>query len=108
MHCISPPFRIYVDFMCGTTSDTIEEGIISPSIPTHFNTKDFLQNQDDVDKLLDEISSPDLLETVLYKHHLVRTVDATDSLLTSNVRITKLYCLWAYVYLFDHEPVSFE
>ena len=95
--------------MCQTTSDTIGEGIISPSIPTHCNEKDFLQTQDDVDKLMAEISSPDLLETILHKHHLIRTVDSTGLLLSNNVRVTNLYCMCVYIRtLFDHEVVTFK
>lgn len=94
----SPPIKIFIDFFA-ITSSTTKEGLhlLHPSVATNFNETTVLSSLEDVDNLLSEFKQENLYEKVLSRHHLARTIDSEQSLISSNVRIERLICVWAYV-----------
>lgn len=95
---MSPPFRIFIDFFALTTSSTREDiCLLHPSIPTALNKLKLISSLKDVDSLLSEFTDQDLFANILQKHHLTRTMDLNSSLISSNVQISKIVTLWAYI-----------
>ena len=101
-----PGFNIYFDFLALTHSDTQGKSYIYPSVPTAFNKKQKILSMNDLDKLISEFSDGDLMETVLQKHHLVRSVTDEQSLISSNVRITDLVCLWCFIHTHEITTIT--
>jgi len=98
MEIFSPPCEIFIDFFGIASSDTREdECLIHPSIPTHFNKKTIYYDIDDVAEIKDEFVTEGLAEKILERHHLVRTLESENSLVSSNVKLNKLVCMWAYL-----------
>lgn len=98
MNIFSPPCEVYFDFFCIATSDTRDDDcLIHPSVPTHFNQKTIYYDVDDVEEISKEFLTEGLQEKILERHHLVRTADAPISLITSNVKIDKIVCMWAFL-----------
>jgi len=94
----SPPCDIYFDFFAISSSNTrTHQCLIHPSVATHINNKTRYLNLKDAEEILSEFGDQDLAERVLERHHLVRTLDSEQSLISSNVKIDKLVCLWAYI-----------
>jgi len=94
---MNPAFRIYVDFYALTTSDTRGDiYMMHPSIATAFNETKIIRSIEDQDALLAELAD-DLHLKILTQHHMVRTVDANNSLITSNVQISKLVTMWCFI-----------
>lgn len=93
-----PPFQIYIDFFAITKSDTRENlCLLHPSVATCVNATTLITSSKDQQLLLSEFSAGNLHEKVLRKHHLTRTIQSEQTLVTSNVRINKLVCLWSYI-----------
>ena len=88
---------IHLDFACITESDTQGKGVILPSVPTCVNSHVRMWEKEDIDELLNEIQGPDLYERIIEAHHMIRTRESERSLISSNVRILEIACLWAYI-----------
>ena len=98
MEIFSPPCEVFFDFFCIATSDTRDdECLIHPSVPTHFNKKTVYYDIDDCEEISKEFQIEGLNEKILERHHLIRTADAQESLISSNVRIEKIICVWAFL-----------
>lgn len=94
----SPPYNIFVDFFAITKSTTRDDAcLLHPSVATAFNKNTWISTLEDAEKLISEFKDPNLYENVLIRHHLVRTLDMQSSLISSNVQIQKIVCMWAYV-----------
>ena len=99
MDCFAPPFSIYFDVLALTKSATRDGTFfLHPSIPTAFNEHQLVRNQSDADEILSEISTGALAETILQRHHIVRTSGKAEAtLISSNVTIDRIICIWAYI-----------
>ena len=98
MEIFSPPCEIFFDFFAIASSDTREdECLIHPSVPTHFNNKTVYYDVDDVSEISKEFLTEGLAEKILERHHLVRTMESEASLISSNVKIQKIVCMWAFL-----------
>ena len=73
MSCISPPYRIYLDFFCLSKSETRPDfQLIHPSISTSFNNQKIILKSTDKNKLISELSYGNFSEKIIEKHHLTR------------------------------------
>ena len=98
VYIFSPPFEIYVDFFALTKSDTRKDYcLIHPSVATALNQTRLITSTDDAENFLAEFKDDNMEERVLQKHHLIRTLESDFNLISSNVTIDKLICVWAYV-----------
>ena len=98
MDIFAPPVRIYFDFFAIASSSTrTDECLIHPSVATHFNTRTLYRDMDDVEKIVNEFITENLSEKILQRHHLVRSIDSSSSLINSNVHIERIICLWCFI-----------
>ena len=70
--CLPPPFRIFIDFFCISTSSSHPEPLlIHPSVASCFNNITLIRNFNDRNNLLQEFED-DFNQKILENHHLVR------------------------------------
>ena len=101
LEAIGLPYLIKIDIYALTSSNTRSEPmILHPSIPTAFNKVQKIVNFEAMKKLRTECKDPNLFQSILEHHQLVRLfgTNGSDSTeITSGLSIIKVISVWCYI-----------